>query len=133
MSKELIMENDSVTLWFHTDSKIVHHEIKKYAYGKQLQEILLRGTDLLKEKGATKWLSDARNSNAITRADLEWGDDVWLPKAVEYGWKYWAIVEPERFIGQMEIKRRAEKYASYGITAKIFNNLDEAIKWLEEQ
>ena len=25
MSKELIMENDSVTLWFHTDSKIVHH------------------------------------------------------------------------------------------------------------
>ena len=82
---------------------------------------MLRGTDLLKEKGATKWLSDARNSNAITRADLEWGDDVWLPKAVEYGWKYWAIVEPERFIGQMEIKRYENMLAM--VSRQNFNNL----------
>lgn len=34
MAKELIMENDSAVLWYHPESKIVHHQIKKYVHGK---------------------------------------------------------------------------------------------------
>jgi len=133
MAKELIMENDSAVLWYHPESKIVHHQIKKYVYGKELQELLLKGTELLKEKGAIKWLSDDRNSNAIRKADAEWGASVWFPLTVQYGWKYWAIVQPEKLIGQLDMKRRIEQYAEKGITAKMFSDLDEALEWLEAQ
>jgi hypothetical protein len=79
MAKELILENDCAILWYHTDSKIVHHQIKKYAYGKNLQELLMKGTELLKTKGAKKWLSDDRNNSALTKADMEWGRKSLVP------------------------------------------------------
>ncbi|HHW66252.1 MAG: hypothetical protein PWP07_479 [Epulopiscium sp.] len=133
MAKELIMENDCAILWYHTDYKIVHHQIKKYAYGKCLQEILLKGTELLKTKGAKKWLSDDRNNSALTKADTEWGNTVWFPQTVKSGWKYWAIVQPEKVIGQMNMKNLIEQYAKYGITAKMFTDPDEALEWLKAQ
>lgn len=133
MAKELIMENDCAILWYHTDSKIVHHQIKKYAYGKNLQELLMKGTELLKTKGAKKWLSDDRNNSALTKADMEWGEKVWFPATVKNGWKYWAIVQPEKVIGQMNMKNLIEQYAKQGITAKMFSDLDEALEWLKAQ
>lgn len=133
MAKELIMENDSAILWYHADSKIIHHQIKKYAYGKDLQDLLLKGTELLKEKGAIKWLSDDRNSNAIRKADAEWGDNIWFPLTVKSGWKYWAIVQPEKIVGQMDMQKRRKQFADYGITAKMFSDPDEALEWLKEQ
>lgn len=133
MAKELIMENNCAILWYHTDSKIVHHQIKKYAYGKDLQDLLLKGTELLKTRGAKKWLSDDRNNSAITKADTEWGNTVWFPMTVKSGWKYWAIVQPEKVIGQMNMKDRADQYAKHGITARMFSDPDEALKWLKAQ
>ncbi|NLT94513.1 MAG: hypothetical protein GXW85_03095 [Clostridia bacterium] len=133
MAKELIMENECAILWYHTDSKIVHHQIKKYAYGKNLQELLMKGTELLRTKRATKWLSDDRNSSALTKADMEWGDSVWFPEAVKSGWKYWAIVQPEKVIGQINMKNLIEQYAKHGITAKMFTDPDEALEWLKAQ
>lgn len=133
MSKELILENDAAILWYYPDYKIVHHEIKRYAYGKNFRDLLLRGSELLKEKGAQKWLSDDRNNGAVGQEDIDWGNNYWFPQTVKNGWKYWAMVHPEKLIGQMNIKRITENYANKGIIVNIFSNPDEALKWLIEQ
>lgn len=133
MSKEIIIDNEFVSLWYHQEAKIIHHEIKKYVFGTELQKMFLKGSDVMKEKGAKKWLSDDRKNNALTQKDTEWVTTVWFPKTVENGWKYWAIVQPEKLIGQMNVQKFAETYAAKGIVAKIFSDPDEAMKWLIAQ
>lgn len=133
MSKELIMDNEFISLWYYPDTKIIHHEIKKYVFGTTLQEMFVKGCDLMKEKGAKKWLSDDRNNNALTQKDTEWVTTVWFPKMVENGWKYWAIVQPEKIIGQINMKKFARTYAEKGVIANMFSDPDEAMKWLLEQ
>lgn len=133
MAKELILENESVALWYHPESKIVHHQIKKYIFGKNLQEFLLKGSELLKVRGASKWLSDDRNNNALGKEDAEWANNTWLPLTVKSGWKYWAIVQPEKIVGQLNMKSFAGAFSELGITAMMFSDPDEAMKWLAER
>jgi hypothetical protein len=133
LSKELILENDYAILWYHTESKIIHHQIKKYVYGKELQELLMKGSEVLKARGAKKWLSDDRNNSALTKSDEDWANNTWLPITIKNGWKYWAIVQPEKVIGQLNMKKFAKAHAEKGIIANLFSDPDEAMKWLAEQ
>lgn len=50
---------------------------------------------------------------------------------VKLGWKYWAVVLPEKVVGQLGVKRHFEEYSKVGVTARLFTDSDEAMKWLE--
>lgn len=45
--------------------------------------------------------------------------------------KYWAVVLPEKVVGQMNMKRVSDDYSKAGITAKRSSDPDEALKWVE--
>ena len=64
---------------------------------------------------------------------MEWGMSNWFPQTIQAGWKYWAIVQPEKVIAQLNMKKLVEDYAKAGIVAKFFSNPEEAMKWLESQ
>ncbi|WP_407311869.1 hypothetical protein [Desulfosporosinus sp. SB140] len=133
MSEQTIIDNDYATLWYHPGTKIIHHKIKKYVYGKQLQDLLSTGTEQLRKYGAKKWLSDDINNNALTAQDAEWTSTVWLPNTAKAGWKYWALVQPEKITGQLNMKKHTKLCADAGVVIKVFNNPYEAMKWLESQ
>lgn len=133
MSKQMIVDNEYATLWYYPEAKIVHHQIKKYVFGEPLHNLLNKGTDQIKKCGAHKWLSDDRNNGALTAQDAEWTSKVWLPNTAKAGWKYWAIVQPEKLIGQLNMKRHAKVTSDAGVVVKVFNNPDDAMKWLESQ
>ena len=131
MPTVVILDNENATLWFHQESKIVHHHIKKWVSGTDLRSILDKGSDCVKNNGATKWLSDDRLNGALKADDEEWAKTVWFPKTLKAGWKDWAVVLPEKLVGQMNLKRFTEDYAKAGINAQIFSDPDVARKWLE--
>jgi hypothetical protein len=133
MSKLTILDNEYATLWYYPETKILHHKIKKFIFGEPLQHLLNTGTEQLKKYGAHKWLSDDRNNNALRTSDAEWSTTVWLPNTAKAGWKYWAIVQPEKISGQMNMKRHASTTNSAGVTVSVFNDLDEAMTWLVNQ
>lgn len=133
MSSQIVLDNDYATLWYHPEKKIVHHMMKKFTGGKDLRELLDKGYDLLKTNGASSWLSDDRNNGALSAADEEWAKTNWFPRVLNAGWKYWAIVMPEKVIGQMNIKRFVSDYARAGISANLFSDPSEAMRWLESR
>ncbi len=45
-------------------------------------------------------------------------------------WKYWAIVQPESAIGQLNIKRLARQRMEQGVMTKFFSDPEEAMVWL---
>ncbi|MBI9051913.1 MAG: hypothetical protein JEZ00_21030 [Anaerolineaceae bacterium] len=133
MTQKLIVENEFGSLWYHPEHKIVHHQWHKFIYGDVFRELLLKGTSTMKENGANKWLSDDRKNPAVRKEDMEWGQTNWFPQSVQAGWKYWAIVQPEAVIAQMNMKQLVETYSQAGIEAQFFTSLEEAQKWLESK
>jgi hypothetical protein len=133
MPKATLIDNEYVTLWYHPETKIVHHQFHKYIYGQEFRNVLETGLKVFKEKGAQKWLSDDRNNSALPAEDGAWGQQDWTPRMLEAGWKYWAIVLPQKVIGQMNMQRFIEDNAGLGLTMQAFTDPDEALKWLESQ
>ena len=133
MAKITIFENDYVTLWYYPEKRIVHHQFHKFLHGDPFREALTEGTNTLKQYGAHKWLSDDRQNSALLAEDQEWSDTVWFPKTKAAGWKYWAIILPTKVVGQLNMKRIAKKRTEQGVITKFFDELDEAMAWLEQQ
>lgn len=131
MDKEMVLENKIMTVWYHPDTKIVHHKMYKFDHAQGIREGLSAGIELLKKHNACKWLSDDRDNPVLKEEDLEWSQKEFGPRAVEAGWKYWALVKPVKFLGQMAMDKVIEDHAKIGVTVKIFSDPDEGMEWLK--
>lgn len=131
MSPAVVLETDYATLWFHPDSKVVHHSFHKFIHGPRFREILERGLELMQEHGACKWLSDDRKNPAMAAEDNQWGVTDWGSRALESGWKYWALLLPEAAVGQGIMNRSIAAFSERGLIVRTFQDPDEALKWLE--
>jgi hypothetical protein len=113
--------------------KIVHHQFHKFLHGQAFREALNEGVKTLKQYGATKWLSDDRKNSALPKNDLEWAHTDWFPRTQAAGWKYWALVQPENVIGQLNMQREVKINTERGVITKVFSDPEEAMAWLESQ
>ena len=132
MSQTTVIDTDYATVWYHTEPKIVHHAFKRFIYGPEFRNVLNTGLDIFKQHGAQKWLSDDRNNSALPTDDLMWGLDEWAPQVFDAGWKYWAIVMPDKVAGQLTMNRIMKRYIDQGLTIQVFSDSDEALKWLAD-
>jgi hypothetical protein len=133
MAVQTIIDSDSVTLLYHPESGIVHHEFHKFVYGEPLRQLLMSGCEVLTKNHATKWLSDDRGNSALGKEDSDWAQAVWFPAVKAAGWKHWAVVMPEKVVGQLNMKQWVELYRSLGINSQVFSDPDAAMKWLIAQ
>ena len=133
MAAVVIVDNPFATLWYHPEKRIVHHRIHQFISGKAFRDLLLTGTDVLTKNQATKWLSDDRMNAVLRPEDVEWSHEHWFPQTALAGWKWWAIVQPEKTVGQVTMKNLAATYGQYGITSKAFTDPNDALWWLESQ
>lgn len=129
--KEQILNDAYITMWYHKDKGMVHHVWHKFLQGEEMRKAFMIGADAMKKGHGSKWLSDDRNYPAMTEDDAKWAQEVWFPAVKAAGWKYWAIVEPQKVIGQLDLKAFSEKYKALGIDVKIFPTPEEAIQWLD--
>lgn len=133
VKKEILIDNDVVSLWYYPDTKIIHHKFKKFIHGENFQKVLETGADYFEKKGCKKWLSDDRNSSALRKVDLEWGENNWNSRIIKAGWKYWAIMMPDLEVGKLTMKNLINLYKGLGVNVEIFDNIELAYKWLSEQ
>jgi hypothetical protein len=130
---QTIIDTASVVLRYHPHTKIVHHELKRFVYGQEFRDVLEKGLQTFIAHGAVKWLSDDRGNGPLTPADSEWALTDWAPRVIAAGWKYWAVVMPEKVLGQMNMRRWIATYAEKGVTAQAFTDPREAMTWLTKQ
>jgi hypothetical protein len=118
------------TVWYYPDKKIIHHRFRAFVHGDEFRGVLNTGLDAFKEYGARKWLSDDRGNGALTPEDNQWANDDWSPRVIEAGWDQWAVVMPEKIVGQMNLKRWIKVYADKGVTVRVFATPEPAFAWL---
>lgn len=131
MATTTILDNEFVTMWYYPEDKIIHHQFHKFMFGQPFRDALNAGAEIFEKYGANKWLSDDRNNNAIPPDDAEWSKQTWTPRVMKAGWKYWALIMPEKAIGAMNMQRFVKDFSERGLTVKIFSNPDEALQWLK--
>jgi hypothetical protein len=89
---------------------------------------------LLQDHGAQKWLSDDRNNSILSADDSAWSQEYWLPRALQAGWKYWAMLPPIRTRAHLNTTRLVEFVEEMsGVNVKIFTDPDTARQWLAQQ
>jgi len=127
---EIIHQSEWVTVWYHPKVRVVHHCFHKALRGEAFRAALLQGTAALRERGATKWLSDNRLVFILPQEDQQWADTEWFPETMKAGWKYWAIVRPEKAAADLYMRRVAASRSSAGVKTELFATAEAGMAWL---
>ena len=126
-----LIDNEFLTMWYYPEDKIIHHQFHQFLYGQAFQDALSKGAAMFEKEGGKKWLSDDRKNGAVPPEDQAWAQTNWFPRVKNAGLKYWALVMPEKAIGQMNMQRFVKQYSDQGITVQVFGEPDLALKWLK--
>ena len=132
-NKISIVDNDMISVWVYPQRRIIHHQMKAYCFGERFYQALMRGAEALEQYHATKWLSDNRVTGALPTEDADWTAKNWFPRVKAAGWRHWAVVQPEKVIGQLNMSRFIKRYGELGINARMFSDFDEAYRWLDAE
>lgn len=88
---------------------------------------LTSGLEAIRKNKAVKWLSDDRAfEKPYPAEDAKWLNKHWLPGMLSSGWKYWAVVESEKF----PMGNALSFYENQGLTIRIFHKVEDAEGWL---
>jgi len=132
MAKQIIETSECYDLFYHDEDKVIHHVFKEALDSESFHAVLEKGTEVLTEHKATKWLADNRRQEIVlSDEDNEWATTVWFPKTMAAGWKYWAIVVPDSIANRVDLMRYIEPYHATGINVKVFTDDAEALDWLK--
>ncbi len=131
MPNTTIIDNDYVTMWHYPEDKIIHHKFHKFIHGDKFRDVLNKGVEIFEEQNANKWLSDDRENSALPKDDGIWAMTEWSPRVMKAGWKYWAIVMPDKVMGQTNMNQFMKLYIDQGLVVTVFEDPDEALEWLQ--
>ena len=131
MSWITVVDNDYVTMKVSPEKDMIYHTFHQPISGKVFRDYLNTGVETMKQYGVTKWLSDDRKNVAIPDEDVEWSTTDWGVRALEAGWKYWAIVVPEDYAGRETMADLRKHYLEKGVELRVFITPEQAAEWLE--
>jgi hypothetical protein len=129
-----LLESTYACLWYYPDTRIIHHKFLQPISDDVFREVLTTGLSLLQEQGAEKWLSDDRNNSILSAEVSAWSQEYWLPRALEAGWKYWAMLPPIRTRAKLNVTRLVDFVSqSKGVITRLFTDPNAAREWLAQQ
>lgn len=133
LEKEIICDNEFCLMWCIPQKRLIQHQWRKFCYGEEFKSIMTAGAETFRKYKCIKWMSDNRNFSAMHPDDMAWGLAHWAPKMLKVGWKFHAMVLPEKVVGQISSKSMLSWFEERGIRTRIFSDPEEASAWLEEK
>lgn len=127
---EVVHDNEYITIWYHPEAKVVHHQIHKVFRGPEYRLAMLKATATLKKHRAHKWLTDVRVQFILPQDDQDWVSNVFFPATLQAGWKYCAVVKPDMAIVDLYVRRFLKTWAELGVTAELVRTPEEGMRWL---
>jgi hypothetical protein len=133
MTDITVYDTEHITIKYLPDKKIIYHTVHKpIPSGQPLREALMCGFDMLQHYGASKWVSDDRLNGPMSVEDREWGHTNLNSRAMEAGWKYWALVVPEQLVAAGTMMPTITELFKLGLRMMVFSKVEEAFKWIEQ-
>jgi hypothetical protein len=126
----MALNTEVYNIYFDAVTDCVVMEWNGYATSAQFKE----GTELmlntLIKHNATKVLANVQDMVLIGREDQEWLDLHFLPRATEFGFKAIALIRPNHYFNNVAVESISYKVDKNKLAINIFDNIDDAKKWL---
>jgi hypothetical protein len=132
MPTATILDDEYMSLWYHPETGIVHHRIKKYLVQGGFRKLLGASAELLEAHRASKYLSDDRDNVVVDPEEIKWAEDHWYPRAIGAGLKRWALVLPSSTVGTLQARSILEDRRKRGLDVEGFESLELAMAWLRK-
>ncbi|MBL6446025.1 STAS/SEC14 domain-containing protein [Fulvivirga sp. 29W222] len=126
---KLLLEHDKANLQFNEETNSIELIWKKYHDEASYRLMFTQGVKLLKEYGATGWLSDIRKEGVVGPTISSWMQKEILPVAIANGLKKVAIVMDADVFKEFYVKN-IERNVAQGIM-KYFDSVEAAHEWLK--
>jgi hypothetical protein len=131
--KSMTTSEKVYNIFFDKDLNSVVMEWKGYATSKQFKE----GTELmlntLIKHNTTNVLADIKEMTLIGMEDQRWLENIFLPRAIDFGFKSIAIIQPESYFNKVAVESISYKIDQAKLSIKIFDNIIEAKEWLKQR
>ena len=131
MSEIMLVNNEYITMKYLVDIEVIYHTIHRPMSDQPLRDALLKGFNALRIYGVCKWVSDDRKNGPMTPEDREWGMVNLNQRAMEAGWKYWALVAPSEVVAAGSLFPTMTALQELGLRMAVFSDLEEAFAWIE--
>lgn len=120
------------SIYFDEELEAVVMEWDGYATSQQFRE----GTELmlntLIRHKAKKVLADIKDMIIIGQDDQQWLTAHFIPRAIEFGFRYIALLRPRHYFNQVAVETISYKVDIDKLTIHFFEEVDEAREWLQE-
>lgn len=122
--KNWLIEWDEIRKWVKVD-------MIGFVQGEAHRNGSMKVVELLKQKKATKILTDTRQAKVLGLAEQKWVNEVWVPMMKAAGMRYTATVLPQNVIAQMSINAIAKTNKTVtDLENAYFGTMEEAQDWL---
>jgi hypothetical protein len=129
-AREVVFESEQMSVWCYPKWRLIYHQMHRYCLGEPFRAGMSAGTQAMQRHRAIAWLSDDRLNGPLPDEDEQWAGTFWFQQTKAAGWKYWAMVLPERAVGKLNVKRYIELSRKRGIEAQMFVAPEPALDWL---
>lgn len=133
--RELVYEDDSRRLYWDAGVRCVELEVKQYTSIGDNRAAMERVLQLIEGKNATKLLADTANMGKVDDEELTWMETDWLPRILEAGVKFIAVVPPKALASHMVLDQMVTRVdpGATGHVRRFFHSAEEAREWLKQQ
>lgn len=119
------------TIFFEPDLNCVVMEWKGYATSEQFREgTELMLNSLIKNK-TTKVLADIQDMVIIGTEDQHWLNSLFLPRAMQFGFKSVAIIKPNSYFNKVAVESVSDKINKEELAINFFESKQHATEWLK--
>lgn len=124
-----IIDKDFFKLSYNQDNRCIYEKWIGYVSSQQWKDIHIEMLEIFQKYDIAKALVDASKQSVVKKADSDWTAKNILPKYVERGLRYAAIILPHDQFAKMAIDNFKE-IVNDKLIIKYFNSTDEAEEWL---
>lgn len=125
-----ILDNEYVTLMYEDDHALLYDRYTVNIDLATIQSSLDAGLEKINETGANKWLTNTHAIGGFSEDVAQWVLEDWGPRAIEAGWKYWALVVPEEMEGRLAMVQFVSAFNEMGVLVRVYTAEDEAREWV---
>ena len=121
---------EAYTISFDEQQGYVVMNWNGYATNRQFREGTELMLNVLIKHNASKVLGDIRDMVIIGMEDQQWLERDFLPRAIKFGFKAFAILKPTAHFNRVAVESVSFKVDKEKLLISFFDDIDEAKDWL---
>jgi hypothetical protein len=111
--------------------KCIHSEWKGFANSAEFRDGVMRGVQAIRERHATRYVSDTRKVKVVVREDQIWAYDVAAPLMAAAGLKRMAVVTAHTGLGRLTVEDVVRMVDDKVLLVRTFDSVAEAVTWVK--